>query len=73
MLSDVEIQKYHEDGYVIPDFQVPEETLAAIRARHAALLEREPQFRDYCPMLLDYDLGFLNLRATLGSWTWSRS
>ena len=60
MLDSEQIAGYHRDGYVIPDFQVPEETLASIRARHAALLEREPRFRDYCPMLLDYDLGFLD-------------
>ena len=60
MLDSEQIARYHRDGYVVPDFQVPKETLAAIRARHAALLEREPRFRDYCPMLLDYDLGFLD-------------
>ena len=60
MLDSEQIARYHRDGYVVPDFRVPEETLAAIRARHAALLEREPQFHDYCPMLLDYDLGFLD-------------
>ena len=60
MLDADQIARYHRDGYVVPDFRVPEGTLASIRARHAALLEREPQFRDYCPMLLDYDLGFLD-------------
>ena len=60
MLDAEQIARYHRDGYVVPDFQMPEETLAEIRARHAALLQREPRFRDYCPMLLDYDLGFLD-------------
>ena len=59
MLDSEQIARYHRDGYVVPDFRLPEETLAEIRARHAALLEREPQFHDYCPMLLDYDLGFV--------------
>jgi hypothetical protein len=35
MLDAEQIARYHRDGYLIPDFQVPEETLAAIRARHA--------------------------------------
>jgi hypothetical protein len=60
MLAAEQIARYHRDGYLVPEFRVPEATLASIRARHAALLEREPQFRDYCPMLLDYDLGFLD-------------
>lgn len=59
MLSPEQIAQYHQNGYVVPDLRVPESTLAQIRDRHAALLEREPQYRDYCPMLLDYDLGFL--------------
>jgi ectoine hydroxylase-related dioxygenase (phytanoyl-CoA dioxygenase family) len=61
MLSDVEIQKYHEDGYVIPDFRLPEETLEEIRGAHARLLQKHPEFRDYCSCLLAYDTGFLNV------------
>lgn len=59
MLSQAQIDQYHRDGYVVPDFQMPAAVLDSIRARHAALLEREPRFRDYCPMLLDFDAGFL--------------
>ena len=61
MLSDVEIQKYHEDGYVIPDFRLPEATLEEIRGAHGRLLARHPEFRDYCSCLLAYDTGFLNV------------
>ena len=60
MLSAEQIARYHRDGYVIPDFRVPEDALATIRAQHASLLEREPRFRDYCPTLLDYDPAFLD-------------
>ncbi len=60
MLTSDQIASYHRDGYVVPDFRLPEDTLATIRARHAALLEREPRFRDYCPTLLDYDPAFLD-------------
>ena len=60
MLTPDQIARYHRDGYVIPDFRMPEESLAAIRALHASLLEREPRFRDYCPTLLDYDPAFLD-------------
>ena len=61
MLSDVEVQKYHEDGYVIPDFRLPEETLEEIRGAHGRLLSKHPEFRDYCSCLLAYDTGFLNV------------
>ena len=60
MLSDVEVQKYHEDGYVIPDFRLPGETLEEIRGAHGRLLTKHPEFRDYCSCLLAYDTGFLN-------------
>ena len=59
-LTDQEVAQYHEDGYVIPKYRLPEETLADIRADHDRLLARHPEFRDYCPMLLRYDLSFLN-------------
>jgi ectoine hydroxylase-related dioxygenase (phytanoyl-CoA dioxygenase family) len=60
MLTPSEIDHYHEAGYVIPDFRLPEDTLAEIRAAHDRLLARHPEFRDYCSCLLQYDTGFLN-------------
>lgn len=60
MLSEEQVTRYHEDGYVIPDYRLPEEVLDDIRADHDRLLARHPEFHDYCPTLLRYDLGFLN-------------
>ena len=60
MLSDDQVARYHEDGFVIPDFRLAVETLDAIRADHQRLLARQPEFRDYCPALLAHDLSFLN-------------
>ncbi|MBL8380624.1 MAG: phytanoyl-CoA dioxygenase family protein [Burkholderiales bacterium] len=60
MLSSDEIAAYHRDGYVIPDFRVPAEVLESIKARHAELLAKRPDFRDYCPALLDHDRGFVD-------------
>ena len=59
-LSKQEIEHYHEAGYVIPDYRLPEETLESIRADYDRLVARHPEFHDYCPMLLRYDLSFLN-------------
>jgi Phytanoyl-CoA dioxygenase (PhyH) len=59
MLTAEQISRYHDDGYVVPDFRLEAPVLEAIRQRHARLLQSQPQFRDYCPALLEYDLGFL--------------
>ena len=60
MLNEKQIEKYFEDGYVIPDFQLPEKTIEAIQNQHNALLIKHPEFRDYCPAVLQYDDGFVN-------------
>ncbi len=63
MLSAEQIAHYHDKGYVFPDIRLPEETLEAIRTDHSRLLAEHPEhpeFRDNCPALLSYDLGFLN-------------
>ena len=60
MLNQTEVSRYREDGYVVPNFRLPEETLSAIRADHDRLVARHPEFLDYCPSLLAYDLAFLN-------------
>ena len=61
MLSEEQIRQYHEHGYVTPDFRLGDDVLDEIRAGHDRLLARQPQFADYCPALLAYDAGFLNV------------
>jgi hypothetical protein len=58
MLNETQIDQYFEDGYVIPDYRIPEKTIIAIQDRHTELLEAYPEFRDYCPAILQYDEGF---------------
>jgi ectoine hydroxylase-related dioxygenase (phytanoyl-CoA dioxygenase family) len=58
MLTEAQVAQYHEDGYVIPDFVMPDDVIESIQTRHAALLEKHPEFRDYCPAILQYDEGF---------------
>lgn len=60
MLNKTELEQYHRDGYVVPDFTLPEETIASIREDHDRLLRRHPEFSDYCPAVLAYELSFLN-------------
>jgi len=59
MLTAGQIATYHEKGYVTPDFCLPKTTVDAIGERHRQLLERYPQFHNYCPALLAYDKEFL--------------
>jgi ectoine hydroxylase-related dioxygenase (phytanoyl-CoA dioxygenase family) len=60
MLNEAQVAQYHEDGYVIPDFKIPEDMLAEIRMHHTRLVDNHPEFSDYCPSVLAYDTAFLN-------------
>lgn len=64
MLSETEIEKYHLEGYITPDYRLPESTLASIRRHHDQLVEKHPEFSDYCPALLAYDKAFLEVAKT---------
>jgi ectoine hydroxylase-related dioxygenase (phytanoyl-CoA dioxygenase family) len=61
MLTNAEIEQYHRDGYVTPDFRLDETTLDGIREAHARLINRHPEFSDYCSALLAYDTWFLTV------------
>lgn len=64
MLSQAELARYHEDGWVVPDFRLPDSAVAEIRAAQERLVARNPEFADYCPSLLAHDLAFLNYART---------
>ncbi len=64
MLSAAEIEHYHSDGYVIPDFKLADDVLDDIRDCHGRLIARHPEFNDYCPAVLAFDTGFLNIART---------
>ena len=59
MLSPAEVAHYEREGYVVPNYRVPDETIAAIREDHDRFLDRHPEFVDYCPAVLAFDPGFL--------------
>ena len=60
MLSNSQINQYKNDGYIIPDFKMPEEVLLKIEKRHNDLLNKHPEFKNYCPAVLSYDEGFID-------------
>ncbi len=58
MLSESQLARYHEDGFVVPDLRVPDEVLDDIKARHTRFVAAKPEYSDYCPALLDIEPGF---------------
>ena len=61
MLTAQEIRQYQTKGYVVPDFRLPAEAVEEISDAHGRLLAKHPQFADYCPAVLAFDAGFLNI------------
>ena len=60
MLTQTQLERYREDGFVVPDYRLPDETVEAIRRDHDRLLAAHPEFVNYCPNVLAFDLAFLN-------------
>jgi ectoine hydroxylase-related dioxygenase (phytanoyl-CoA dioxygenase family) len=61
MLSDEQVEQYRRDGYVTANARLDESVLEEIRAAHARLIERHPEFSDYCSALLAYDTWYLSV------------
>jgi ectoine hydroxylase-related dioxygenase (phytanoyl-CoA dioxygenase family) len=61
MLTDSQIIQYRSDGFVTPDYRVPDSVLADIRDAHSRLVTRHPEFSDYCSALLAYDTWYLTV------------
>ena len=59
MLSKTQIEQYKTDGYVVPDFTMPENIINKIEESHNKLLGKHPEFKNYCPAILSYDESFL--------------
>ena len=59
MLNKEQINKYAEDGYIIPEFKMPENDLLEIEKLHDELIKKNPQFLNYCPAVLEYEEKFL--------------
>ena len=53
MLTAEEIERYHAQGYVVPDWRVPTDQLAAMRQAAEAMLAANPRYADLHPALLE--------------------
>src|SRR5690606_18454180 len=56
-----QVAQYRRDGYVTANARLDESVLEEIRAAHARLVERHPEFSDYCSALLAYDTWYLTV------------
>jgi len=45
LITEEQIARFHRDGYVIPDYRIPDEMLARMRRAYAELLDRNPDIR----------------------------
>jgi ectoine hydroxylase-related dioxygenase (phytanoyl-CoA dioxygenase family) len=61
MLSDEQVEQYRRDGYVTANARLDASVLEETRAAHARLIERHPEFSDYCSALLAYDTWYLTV------------
>ena len=59
MLSQRQVDEYHEKGFVIPNYRLPERDLKKISDISNKLVEEYSEFRDYCPTVLAFETGFL--------------
>ncbi|MGB1007845.1 MAG: phytanoyl-CoA dioxygenase family protein [Thalassobaculaceae bacterium] len=53
MLTADHINRYHENGFVIPDWRLPAADLAAMRAAADAMLAARPHYADLHPALME--------------------
>jgi ectoine hydroxylase-related dioxygenase (phytanoyl-CoA dioxygenase family) len=61
MLTPDQVEAYQREGFVTPDFRLPAEVIADIKDMHNRLVQRNPEFSDYCSALLAYDTWYLNV------------
>src|SRR5687768_5528916 len=61
MLTDEQIAEYHREGFVTPDYRLDGVVLDDIAAAHKRLIERHPEFSDYCSALLAFDTWYLTV------------
>ena len=59
MLTDAQIAQYHEDGFVVPDYRLPVDTLASLSRDVEAFIGDDPERRQFVPTMFDHDERFV--------------
>ena len=60
-LTDREIARYHEQGWIVPDYRVPADLLADAKARATAMMDARADYRDLYPDRLGADIRFVDM------------
>ena len=66
MLTDTQIAQYRQDGFVVPDYRLPESVLQSIDNKTRKLIDAQPEYRDNCGALLRVDMSFADYCYTPG-------
>lgn len=61
MLSDSSLAQYRENGWIIPDYRVPQDLLADAQARTTAMMAARPDYKDLYPDIVGADIRFLEI------------
>ena len=59
MLTDAQIAQYHKDGFIVPDYQLPQEMLTALSRDVDQFIGDDPERRQFVPTMFDYDGRFV--------------
>ncbi len=65
-LTEAEIARYREQGWIVPDYRVPEALLAESQARATAMMAARPDYRDLYPDMLGADIHFIEMAREPG-------
>ena len=60
MLTDAQVARYREDGFIVPDYRLPMATVEALRDDVAALVGDDPEMHQFVPTMFDYERKFVD-------------
>ena len=60
MLSEEQVARYRKDGFVVPDYKLPAEVLAALRRDVDELIGDDAEMHQFVPTMIDHDRKFID-------------
>ena len=60
MLTDAQITQYHKDGFIVPNYRLPAETLASLSHDVDRFIGDDIERRQFVPTMFDYDERFID-------------
>ncbi len=59
MLTEAQVAQYHRDGFIVPEYRLPQKTIEALRRDVAGLIGNDSEKRQFVPTMFDYDRKFV--------------